>query len=162
MSSFFTRHKFSPRVGLWNEITTDQLEAISDFDTYIEGRTRLYGREDRRAELFDDAGLPALGLPIARGPTQANAKSLGSVRMKRCGDRWSVEGARATLTCRAVALIKGRWDIIWPKFADSSLAEVIPLRRNVPPELPRRRELETARSICDRAADWGRRTRGWM
>lgn len=109
------------------QITTDQLEAIHMFHTYIEERTRSDGREDRRTELFDYAGLRALGLPIGSGSTEATVKSLASVRMKRSGDRWSVAGARATLTCRGLTLSSGRWDLVWPRFADSAVAEVVPL-----------------------------------
>lgn len=109
-------------------ITMEQLEALHSFDTYIEERTRVDGREDRRSELFDYAGLRALGLPIGSGPTEATAKSLASVRMKRCGDRWSVDGAQATLTCRGIALSSGRWELVWSKFSESHTAEVIPLR----------------------------------
>jgi hypothetical protein len=117
---------------LGKSITTEQLEAIHSFSTYIEERTRVDGREDRRAQLFDYAGLRALGLPIGSGPTEATAKSMASVRMKRCGDRWSVDGARATLTCRGIALSSGRWDIIWAKFASAFTAEVIPLQSDAP------------------------------
>jgi hypothetical protein len=115
------------------EITVDQHKAIYDFDTYIKERTRLDGREDRRAELFDYAGMRAAGMPIGSGPTEATAKSLAAVRMKRCGDRWSEDGARATLTCRGIALSSGRWNIIWPRFADSHLAKVLPLRPDAQP-----------------------------
>jgi hypothetical protein len=109
------------------KIATEQLEAAHALLTYIEERTRADGREDRRSELFDYAGLRALGLPIGSGPTEATVKSLASVRMKRSGDRWSVEGARATLTCRALTLSSGRWERVWPRFADAHLAEVVPL-----------------------------------
>jgi hypothetical protein len=129
---------------LGKNVTTEQLEAIHGFDTYIEERTRGDGREDRRAELFDYAGLRALGLPIGSGPTEATAKSMASVRMKRCGDRWSVEGARATLTCRGIALSSGRWDIIWSKFAGSFMAEVVPLRAPMEPEEAEPSEREAA------------------
>jgi hypothetical protein len=116
---------------LGKRTTTEQLEAIHSFSTYIEERTRVDGRKDRRAQLFDYAGLRALGLPIGSGPTEATAKSMASVRMKRCGDRWSVGGARATLTCRGIALSAGRWDIIWSKFASAFTAKVVALQPGV-------------------------------
>ena len=112
---------------LGEKITTEQLDAAHALQTYIEDRTRIDGREDRRSELFDYAGLRTLGLPIGSGPTEATVKSLASVRMKRAGDRWTVEGARATLTCRGLTLSSGRWDLVWSRFADSHVAEVVPL-----------------------------------
>ena len=131
--------------SLGERLTTEQLEAIHSFDTYIEERTRLDGREDRRAELFDYAGMRALGAPIGSGPTEATAKSLAAVRMKRCGDRWSVDGGRATLTCRGITLSSGRWDIIWPRFADSFQAKVGPLS-------PNSRPVPAARHAASKAA----------
>jgi len=110
-----------------DEMSSEQLEAIHDFQTYIQERTRIDGREDRRSELFDYAALRAEGLPIGSGPTEATAKSLAGVRMKRCGNRWSVPGASATLVCRGLILSAGRWERVWPQFANSKVAEVIPL-----------------------------------
>ena len=128
---------------LEQDITKEQLEAIYSFDTYIEERTRVDGREDRRSELFDYAGLRALGLPIGSGPIEATAKSLASVRMRRCGDRWSVAGAQATLTCRGIVLSSGRWDLVWPKFTESFTADVIPLQP-MPSDATAECELEAA------------------
>jgi hypothetical protein len=128
---------------LGEDITMEQLEAIHSFDTYIEERTRVDGREDRRSELFDYAGLRALGLPIGSGPTEATAKSLASVRMKRCGDRWSVDGAQATLMCRGIALSSERWDQVWSKFTESFTAEVVPLP-SMPSGATEEPELEAA------------------
>ena len=113
-----------------DDLSFDQLDAIHNFQTYIEERTREDGREDRRSELFDYAVLRAEGLPIGSGPTEATAKSLAGVRMKRCGNRWSVPGASATLMCRGLTLSAGRWDRVWPKFADAHVGEVIPVPAN--------------------------------
>lgn len=112
---------------LGNKATSEQIDAVHNFITYIEERTRVDGREDRRSELFDYASLRASGLPIGSGPTEATAKSVVSVRMKRCGNRWSIPGAIATLTCRAITLSLGRWEIVWPQFADSHVSNVAPL-----------------------------------
>lgn len=109
------------------ELSGEQLDAIHHFQTYIEERVRKDGREDRRAELFDYAQLRSAGLPIGSGTVEACAKSLASVRMKRSGCRWSESGASATLLCRGITLSVGRWELIWPEFADSKVANVIPL-----------------------------------
>lgn len=110
-----------------DRMTGEQLKAIHDFTTYIDERTRVDGREDRRSELFDYASLRASGLPIGSGPTEASCKSMAAVRMKRCGNRWGVPGAQATLMCRGLILSTGRWDIVWPMFANSYVGNVVPL-----------------------------------
>ena len=117
--------------GRLDDLSSQELDAIHDFLSYTEERTRRDGREDKRSELFHYAVLREEGLPIGSGPTEATAKSLAAVRMKRCGDRWSVPGASATLICRGLTLSAGRWERIWPRFADSHVTEVIPLRVEV-------------------------------
>ena len=127
------------RLHAQKKLSDEQLNAIHDFQTYIEERTRKDGSEDRRSELFDYASLRQAGLPIGSGTTEAGAKSLASVRMKRSGSRWSESGASATLTCRGLMLSTGRWEHIWPRFADSKVAEVIPLDARSAKPAPTRR-----------------------
>lgn len=108
------------------KLTDEQVKQVHSLITYLTERTRADGCADRRTELFDYAALRAEGFPIGSGPTEAAAKSVAGVRLKRSGDRWSVPGAGATLVCRAIALSSGRWNLIWPPFARSFVAEVIP------------------------------------
>ena len=110
------------------EFYSEAMEPVHNFLTYIEERTRVDGREDRRSELFDYAHFRELGLPIGSGATEATCKNLANVRMKRSGDRWGVAGAKATLTCRGLALSTGRWEIVWPYFAKHYVCEVVPLQ----------------------------------
>jgi hypothetical protein len=51
-------------------------------------------------------------LPLATGPTEAAAKSLVGVRMKRSGARYSQHGGQTVLTLLA-AHKSGRFDKLW-------------------------------------------------
>src|ERR1019366_7327190 len=51
-------------------------------------------------------------LPLATGPTEAAAKSLVGVRMKRSGARYSQHGGQTILTLLA-AHKSGRFDTLW-------------------------------------------------
>lgn len=62
-------------------------------------------------------------LPIATGPTEAAAKSLVGVRMKRSGARFSQHGGQAVLTLRA-SLKSNRFDSLFAVLANSYKAPV--------------------------------------
>lgn len=51
------------------------------------------------------------GLQIGSGPMEAAHRTLVQCRMKRSGQRWSVEGAQAMLNLR-VASKSGRWELV--------------------------------------------------
>ena len=53
----------------------------------------------------------AKGLDVGSGQVEAMCKQMG-LRMKRCGARWSEQGAQAILSLRSVWL-NGNWDDFW-------------------------------------------------
>jgi hypothetical protein len=52
---------------------------------------------------MDYARLRAQNLPIGSGVVEATCKTLVSQRMKRSGQRWTIDGGQAILTFRALA-----------------------------------------------------------
>lgn len=64
-----------------------------------------------RYALFQDQGLP-----IGSGVVEAANKTLVTVRMKRAGARWSIDGGQAILTFRALAK-SHRFDRAWELLA---------------------------------------------
>jgi hypothetical protein len=57
------------------------------------------------------AAAKKIGLPIGTGVTEAAAKTLVSVRMKRSGARYSDHGGHTILTLRA-AILSGRFEAL--------------------------------------------------
>ena len=64
-------------------------------------------------------------LPIATGPTEAAAKSLVGVRMKRSGARFSQHGGQTVLTLRA-SLRSGRFTSFFDAIIETYTARVTP------------------------------------
>lgn len=62
-------------------------------------------------------------LPIATGPTEAAAKSLVGVRMKRSGARYGQHGGQTILTLLA-AFKSGRFDTLWDVLGEGYAANV--------------------------------------
>lgn len=58
------------------------------------------------------ARLRAQNLPIGSGVIEATCKTLVTQRMKRSGQRWTIDGGQAILTFRALAQ-SGRFDAAW-------------------------------------------------
>jgi len=56
--------------------------------------------------------LQDLNLPIGSGVVEAANKTLVTVRMKRAGSRWAIQGGQAVLTFRALAK-SARFDPAW-------------------------------------------------
>ncbi len=69
-----------------------------------------YFRANRKR--MDYARLKARNLPIGSGVVEAANKTLVTVRMKRAGARWSIEGGQAVLTFRALSK-SDRFDRAW-------------------------------------------------
>lgn len=59
---------------------------------------------DNRRSRLNYAESYAQGMPIASGHVEATCKSLVQVRMRRCGQRWTVRSSQAILNLRALAL----------------------------------------------------------
>jgi hypothetical protein len=87
------------RDALADDGAREELETVIDF--FAEHRRR--GRLAYKAAVND-------GFPIGTGTTEAAAKTLVSVRMKRAGARYSPHGGQTILTFRS-ALLSGRFDI---------------------------------------------------
>lgn len=64
-----------------------------------------------------------LGHPIGTGPTEAAAKTIVNVRMKRAGARYSQHGGQTILTFRA-ALYAERFDALWVHLHSSYKGQV--------------------------------------
>lgn len=80
--------------GIDAELALMEGEAVSAARTYI---------KNRRPRL-NYAKIHREGLPIASGHVEATCKSLVHVRMRRCGQRWTVQSSQAILNLRALAL----------------------------------------------------------
>ena len=80
--------------GIDAELALMEGEAASAARTYIENRRSRLSYADSHAQ----------GLPIASGHVEATCKSLVQVRMRRCGQRWTVSSSQAILNLRALAL----------------------------------------------------------
>lgn len=76
-------------------------EALRQLITYLKNQGNRLRYEQFRAR----------GLDIGSGRVEAACKQMG-LRMKRCGARWSEEGAQAILSLRSVWL-NGQWDEFW-------------------------------------------------
>ena len=75
----------------------------------------------------------AAQLPIGSGAIEAGVRIVNNERLKNCCMHWSVAGARAVLTLRALALSAGQsWDTFWatqPQISRPPVRELAPLRR---------------------------------
>jgi len=91
-----------------------------------------YFRRNRKR--MDYARLKAGNLPIGSGVVEAANKTLVTVRMKRAGSRWSIDGGQAVLTFRSLSK-SDRFDHAWDLLAHTYKMpvevpqNVIPLRR---------------------------------
>jgi len=96
-------------------------------------RRRILARELRyfrnNKARMDYAAAKARRLPIGSGVVEAANKTLVSVRMKRAGSRWSIEGGQAILTLRALAK-SHRFDRAWELLGGTYKVDV------GPPETP--------------------------
>ena len=72
------------------------------------------------------AGAKAAGLPIGSGIVEAANKTLVTVRMKRPGARWTIDGGQATLTFRALAKAR-RFERAWAHLANTYKVHVEPV-----------------------------------
>jgi len=61
---------------------------------------------------MDYARLRVQNLPIGSGVVEATCKTLVTQRMKRSGERWTIDGGQAILTFRALAQ-SDRFDAAW-------------------------------------------------
>ena len=83
---------------------------------------------------MDYARLQTRNLPIGSGVVEAANKTLVTVRMKRAGSRWSLDGGQAVLTFRSLSK-SDRFDHAWDllaytyKMAVEVPENVVPLRR---------------------------------
>ncbi len=66
----------------------------------------------RNRHRMDYARLKARNLPIGSGVVEAANKTLVTVRMKRAGSRWSIEGGQAVRTFRSLSK-SARFDRAW-------------------------------------------------
>jgi hypothetical protein len=66
----------------------------------------------RNRSRMDYARLRAQNLPIGSGVVEAACKTLVTQRMKRSGQRWTIDGGQAILTFRALAQ-SDRFDTAW-------------------------------------------------
>ena len=73
-----------------------------------------YFRRNRHRMQY--AATKAAGMPIGSGVVEAANKTLVTVRMKRSGARWSIEGGQAILTFRSLAKAR-RFDRAWQHLA---------------------------------------------
>ena len=77
----------------------------------------------------------AAKLPIGSGAIEAGVRIVNNERLKNCCMHWSVAGARAVLTLRALALSAGQsWDTFWatrPQLTLPPVRELASLRRKV-------------------------------
>jgi len=81
----------------------------------LQGELKYFRRHSKK---MNYAHLEAWGLPLGSGVVEAANKTLVTVRMKRSGARWTVEGGQAILTFRA--LCKGqRFDRAWALLAQT-------------------------------------------
>jgi len=63
---------------------------------------------------MDYARLRAQNLPIGSGVVEATCKTLVTQRMKRSGQRWTIDGGEAILNFRALAQ-SDRFDAAWQR-----------------------------------------------
>ena len=106
---------------------------------YHHGRKRRCKALKQELEYFrrnrarmDYARLRAQNLPIGSGVVEAACKTLVTQRMKRSGQRWSIDGGQAILTFRALAQSErfdGAWKLVSAEYRrDVSFPEnVVPI-----------------------------------
>ena len=94
---------------------------------YHHGRKRRCKALKQELEYFrrnrarmDYARLRAQNLPIGSGVVEAACKTLVTQRMKRSGQRWSIDGGQAILTFRALAQSE-RFDGAWKLLSEERL-----------------------------------------
>ena len=80
--------------GIDAELAAMDGEAAKAARTYIKNRR----------ERMDYAAVRKKNLPIGSGHVEATCKSLVQVRMRRCGQRWTVKSSQAILNLRTLAL----------------------------------------------------------
>ena len=106
------RQSLRHRLRLTNRQT--EVKAIEQALSYLKNhRTRMGYHAAEQANL-----------PLATGPTEAAAKSLVGVRMKRSGARYSQHGGQTILTLLA-AHKSGRFDTLWHVLAERYAANVV-------------------------------------
>lgn len=76
-----------------------------------ESRQGLRGYYSRNRHRMQYGSFRGRGLQIGSGPMEAAHRTVVQCRMKRSGQRWSVEGAQAMLNLR-VASKSGRWALV--------------------------------------------------
>lgn len=96
--------------GIDAELARMEGEAASAARTYI----------DNRRPRLNYAESHAQKLPIASGHVEATCKSLVQVRMRRCGQRWTVPSSQAILNLRALALSS-----VWTKAMDLLMNQAV-------------------------------------
>jgi hypothetical protein len=77
----------------------------------------------RNRSRMDYARLRAQNLPIGSGVVEATCKTLVTERMKRSGQRWSLDGGQAILTFRALVQ-SDRFDAAWQMVSAAYRREV--------------------------------------
>ncbi len=97
-----------------------------------------YFRNNRNRMRY--AQLKASKLPIGSGVVEAANKTLVTVRMKRAGARWSIDGGQAVLTFRSLSK-SWRFDHAWDLLSGTYRAAVDVPKNVVPIRFPRRRAL---------------------
>lgn len=86
--------------GIEAKLSLLEGQGAADALTYI---------DNRRPRLIHYAEAHSDKLPIASGHVEATCKSLVQVRMRRCGQRWTVDSSQAILNLRTLAL-SNVWD----------------------------------------------------
>lgn len=71
------------------------------------------------------AEVQSAKLPIGSGIVEAANKTLVTVRMKRAGARWSIDGGQGVLTFRALAK-SDRFDRAWTLVSGTYIQQVNP------------------------------------
>ena len=82
--------------------TEEAAQAIADAQTYVTGH----------AARMDDPRFVARQLPIGSGAVESACKGLVEARLKQAGMRWSLPGAQAMASLRALHR-SGRWAAFW-------------------------------------------------
>lgn len=90
----------------------------------------------RNRARMDYARLRSDNLPIGSGVVEAACKTLVTQRMKRSGQRWTIDGGQAILTFRALAQSE-RFDAAW-KMVSAEYRRDVSFPQNVVPLSPRR------------------------
>jgi hypothetical protein len=91
---------------LLNVTALGNLSSVAD-----ESRRGLIGYYSRNRHRMQYGSFRDRGLQIGSGPMEAAHRTVVQCRMKRSGQRWSVDGAQAMLNLR-VASKSGRWALV--------------------------------------------------